>query len=203
MLRHRFVLAVVAIVVVWLAVVTVLIARQPEIGVDSPRQLQRQLATALNDRDAGALAEVLGYPAAEGDEFAKAYLARLDDVNASAITVTLLPDPRTPQVAEIRGERDAPSLGHGGEGVRTGGSSGGVSSPAATTLIPPSAGPVGANGVFRTGDAAAPPGGSPDSGSEAGTGQALAPQGSRVPFSYRLAIGHVDGSWRVEFIPPL
>ncbi|ASR38315.1 hypothetical protein BAY61_28635 [Prauserella marina] len=142
MLRHRFVLAVVAIVVVWLAVVTVQIARQPEIGVDSPQQLQRQLATALNARDAGALAEVVGYPVAEVDDFAKAYLARLDEVNASAITVTLLPDPRDPKAAEIRGER-------------------------------------------------------------ASTRPAAGNQGSRVTFSYRVAVGQVDGSWRVEFIPPL
>ncbi|PXY32640.1 hypothetical protein BAY60_01330 [Prauserella muralis] len=125
-------IGVVAIIVTWLVVVTVLIAREPEIGVESPQRLRAQLEHALNERDAEQLTGVLGYPPGHVEDFAGAYVARLDDTGAHAIEVTLEPGTAAPRVAKVSGR-----LAGGGT------------------------------------------------------------------FAYRVAVAERDGSWRLEFTPPL
>lgn len=90
-------------VVVWLGVVTALIARRPDPGEPSPAALRDALASALSAHDADALGDLLNYPGSGASDFADDYIAVLDDRSVHDVTVRLSPDDRAPTTAEVSG----------------------------------------------------------------------------------------------------
>ncbi|EHR53057.1 hypothetical protein SacmaDRAFT_4884 [Saccharomonospora marina XMU15] len=105
MRRNTLVAGVAVIVVVWIVVVTVLIARQPEPGVATPAQLRQELELALDSRDVERFARLTAYPPGELDEFASAYLDEFRRAGAHDVTVTLRPNDQRPTVATVSGKR--------------------------------------------------------------------------------------------------
>lgn len=69
----------------WIATIGGLILAQPAAGAASPAELAKRTAAAVNGRDAAALAGVLAEPLDE--EFAAAFLSRLDDARAAEVLV--------------------------------------------------------------------------------------------------------------------
>ncbi|EMD22007.1 hypothetical protein C791_0493 [Amycolatopsis azurea DSM 43854] len=94
----------IAIAVTWVSVITVLIAHQPDPGVASPGQLREGLAAALNEHDAEALSELIDYPPAAADEFAKSYLDALAGRGAHDVAVKFAPDDLAPTSATVSGK---------------------------------------------------------------------------------------------------
>ncbi len=94
----------IGIAVVWVSVVTLLIAHQPDPGVDSPGQLREGLTTALNRHDAEALSELIDYPPASADDFAKSYVEALASRGAHDVTVKFAPDDLSPTSATVSGK---------------------------------------------------------------------------------------------------
>lgn len=94
----------IAIAVVWVSVITVLIAHQPDPGVASPGQLREDLATALNRQDVEALSELIDYPPASADDFAKSYIEALAGRGAHDVTVKFAPDDIAPTSATVSGK---------------------------------------------------------------------------------------------------
>ncbi len=94
----------IAIAVVWVSVITVLIAHQPDPGVGSPGQLREDLATALNRHDVDALSELIDYPPASADEFARSYIETLTGRGAHDVTVRFAPDDVAPTSATVSGK---------------------------------------------------------------------------------------------------
>lgn len=94
----------IAIAVVWVSVITVLIAHQPDPGVASPGQLREDLATALNRQDVEALSELIDYPPASADDFAKSYIEALAGRGAHDVTVKFAPDDVAPTSATVSGK---------------------------------------------------------------------------------------------------
>ncbi|KZB81582.1 hypothetical protein AVL48_06150 [Amycolatopsis regifaucium] len=102
--RTATVAAAIAVAIVWVSVITVLIAHQPDPGVGSPGQLREDLATALNQHDVEALSELIDYPPASADDFAKSYIDALAGRGAHDVTVTFAPDDVSPTSATVSGK---------------------------------------------------------------------------------------------------
>ncbi|OXM53612.1 hypothetical protein CFP71_20515 [Amycolatopsis thailandensis] len=102
--RTATVAVAVAIAVTWVSVITVLIAHQPDPGVASPGQLREGLTAALNEHDAEALSELIDYPPASADDFAKSYLDALAGRGAHDVTVKFAPDDLAPTSATVSGK---------------------------------------------------------------------------------------------------
>ncbi|MEU3626603.1 hypothetical protein [Amycolatopsis coloradensis] len=94
----------IGVAVVWVSVITLLIAHQPDPGVDSPGQLRENLTAALNRHDAEALSELIDYPAAAADDFAKSYVDTLAGHGAHDVTVKFAPDDLSPTSATVSGK---------------------------------------------------------------------------------------------------
>ncbi|MFD6073315.1 hypothetical protein [Amycolatopsis lurida] len=107
--RTATVAVAIAGAIVWVSVITVLIAHQPDPGVPSPGQLREGLTAALNDHDAEALSELIDYPPASAGDFAKSYIDALTERGAHDVTVKFAPDDLTPTSATVSGK-----LGDGG-----------------------------------------------------------------------------------------
>ncbi|WP_158893341.1 hypothetical protein [Amycolatopsis anabasis] len=104
--RGKFALVVaVTLLVTWIVVVTVLIARLPEAGVDSPEELRGKSESALNTLDAGQLEELVDYPPNGAKNFAKSYVDELRAAGSHDIAVTLAPDARAPRIVRVTGRR--------------------------------------------------------------------------------------------------
>jgi hypothetical protein len=101
----RVLIACGVLVVAWFAVVTVQIATEPEVGVDSPAELQDRLQLAFNTQDARGLEDLVAYPPDNAEDFATAYIAEFKAAGVHSLTVTLLPGLRSPRSAAIRGLR--------------------------------------------------------------------------------------------------
>lgn len=93
-----------ATAVVWVSVITVLIAHQPVPGAESPGRLREGLAAALNNHDVGALSELIDYPSAAAGDFAKSYIETLAGRGAHDVTVKLVPDDVSPTSATVSGK---------------------------------------------------------------------------------------------------
>ncbi|WP_425332177.1 hypothetical protein [Amycolatopsis alba] len=94
----------IGIAIVWVSVITVLIAHQPDPGVGSPGQLREGLTAALNEHDAEALSELIDYPPASAGDFAKSYLDALAGRGAHDVTVKFAPDDLAPTSATVSGK---------------------------------------------------------------------------------------------------
>ncbi|WP_125731761.1 hypothetical protein [Amycolatopsis sp. WAC 04197] len=94
---------VVAILTAWVIAITIVIALQPDVGVESPEKLREQLSNALNSRDSKALESLIAYPPGDADDFAESYMKKLDDVAAKSITVSLKPNSEAPNKVAIAG----------------------------------------------------------------------------------------------------
>ncbi|RZQ62655.1 hypothetical protein [Amycolatopsis suaedae] len=104
MTRRRLVLAgTLTVLVGWLVVITVLIAVEPDPGVDSPAELRARLAAALSEHDATGLERVLDYPVGARADFAKEYASAAAEAGVHAVTVRLLPDESSPRQAVVSG----------------------------------------------------------------------------------------------------
>ncbi|MFF5990814.1 hypothetical protein [Prauserella flavalba] len=103
MRRNRLVGVVVALVVVWIVVVTVLISREPEPGAASPAELRDRLERALTERDADEFGLLLGGPGGQADDFAQTYVDELR--GTTGVSVSLRPDGTEPRVATVSGTR--------------------------------------------------------------------------------------------------
>lgn len=90
----------IAVAIVWVSVITVLIAHQPDPGVGSPAQLRDGLTAALNEHDVEALSELIDYPPA----FAKSYIDALAGRGAHDVTVKFAPDDLAPTSATVSGK---------------------------------------------------------------------------------------------------
>ncbi|MFI5609585.1 hypothetical protein [Amycolatopsis sp. NPDC051903] len=101
--RNATVAVAVTVGVVWVVAITLLIAHQPDPGAPSPAALRDGLRTALADRDADALADLLNYPGSGASDFADDYVAVLGDEDVRAVSVQLLPDEHAPTKAIIGG----------------------------------------------------------------------------------------------------
>jgi hypothetical protein len=93
----------VAAAVVWIGAVTLLIVHEPDPGAASPGELRDQLATALAEHDADALAGLLDYPGSGADDFAKDYVTVLVDHGVHDVRVELGPDAAAPARATVTG----------------------------------------------------------------------------------------------------
>lgn len=93
-----------AVAVVWVSVITVLIAHQPDPGADSPGRLREGLAAALNNHDVEALSELVDYPPAAAGDFAKSYIETLAGRGAHDVTVKFAPDDVSPTSATVSGK---------------------------------------------------------------------------------------------------
>ncbi|PXY34190.1 hypothetical protein DI005_20290 [Prauserella sp. PE36] len=103
MRRNTLVTGVVAIVVVWILVVTVLISREPETGAASPAELRDRLERALTERDADEFGLLLGEPGEQAADFAQTYVDELR--GTTGLSVSLRPDVTAPRVATVSGTR--------------------------------------------------------------------------------------------------
>ncbi|MFC3449241.1 hypothetical protein [Amycolatopsis speibonae] len=99
----------IGIAIVWVSVITVLIAHQPDPGVGSPGQLREGLTAALNEHDVEALSELIDYPPASADDFAKSYIDALTGRGTHDVAVKFAPDDTAPTSATVSGK-----LGDGG-----------------------------------------------------------------------------------------
>jgi len=93
----------IAAAVAWIGAVTLLIVHEPDPGAASPAELRDQLADALTEHNADALAGLLDYPGSGADDFAKDYVAVLAGNGVHAVTVRLAPDDREPTRATVEG----------------------------------------------------------------------------------------------------
>jgi isopentenyl diphosphate isomerase/L-lactate dehydrogenase-like FMN-dependent dehydrogenase len=94
-------LVTLAAIVVWIATLTGLILTAPPAGAASPADLVEQATAALNSGDVEAFSVLLTQPLDQ--DFAKAYLARLQNAGAHQLVVT----PGPGDLIEVRG-RHAP-----------------------------------------------------------------------------------------------
>ncbi|WP_414941478.1 hypothetical protein [Amycolatopsis sp. cmx-11-51] len=94
----------IAMAVTWVSVITVLIGHQPDPGVGTPGQLREDLTVALNRHDAEALSELIDYPPASADDFAKSYVEALAGRGAHDVTVRFTPDDLSPTSATVSGK---------------------------------------------------------------------------------------------------
>ncbi|MBN6036724.1 hypothetical protein JYK18_17670 [Amycolatopsis sp. 195334CR] len=79
----------VALTVVWFGYLTTLVATEPDPGADSAEQLRGRLAATLNDRDAAGLADLLDYPQADRESFARSYVEDLGTAGVHDVRVVL------------------------------------------------------------------------------------------------------------------
>ncbi|GAA4529904.1 hypothetical protein [Amycolatopsis samaneae] len=97
--------AAVVALLAWIATITLLIAHEPEAGAGSATDLRDRLATALATRDADALANLVDYGGKDSGDFAKSYVAKLDEGQVQEVSVRLAPDEREPTHAVVTGVR--------------------------------------------------------------------------------------------------
>ncbi|AXB47148.1 hypothetical protein [Amycolatopsis albispora] len=91
--RRRLVLSgAVVLTVAWFGYLTTLVATEPDPGADSAEQLRGRLAAALNQRDAAGLADLLDYPQADRDGFARSYVEDLGAAGVHDVRVSLRGD---------------------------------------------------------------------------------------------------------------
>ncbi|MFE2752343.1 hypothetical protein ACFXGA_10115 [Actinosynnema sp. NPDC059335] len=79
---------VMALVLGWIAFLTISIAREPEPGAASFEDLARDLRASLDNRDRDAFGNLVDYPSSGIDNFTDSYFDRLDEVKISGTTVT-------------------------------------------------------------------------------------------------------------------
>ncbi|WP_410603131.1 hypothetical protein [Amycolatopsis sp. lyj-90] len=102
--RTATVAVAIAIAVTWVSVITVLIAHQPDPGVESPGKLREDLTAALNEHDAEAFSELIDYPPASAGDFAKSYVDALAGRGFHDVTVKFAPDDLAPTSATVSGK---------------------------------------------------------------------------------------------------
>ena len=95
---------------VWVGAITLFIAREPDPGATTPRELRERLALALTAHNSDALGELLNYPGSGASDFAEDYVAVLSDNGVHDLTVRLVPDEQAPRTATVTG-----ILGSGGQ----------------------------------------------------------------------------------------
>ena len=101
--RNATVVGAVVVGAGWIAGITLLITHQDDPGAASPPELRAQLASALSERDAGALAGLFDLPGSGGGDLADDCVRVLKDGNAHDITVRLAPDEHAPTSAVVEG----------------------------------------------------------------------------------------------------
>jgi hypothetical protein len=90
-------LVTLAAIVVWIATLSALILTAPPAGAASPADLVEQATAALNSGDAEAFSVLLTQPLDQ--DFAEAYLVRLQNAGAHELVVTRGPG----DLVEVRG----------------------------------------------------------------------------------------------------